>query len=154
MKCKRYKSCKKVPCGCSKPTCPPEYCYNTKQNKKNKATTSKNWTNCNMIFAYNDKNPHHIKTCKKFLKKYKQKNLNKSKKIHTKNSVNAKTLHQKMPYLWRFLKPKTRKHLVDLAKKPIHLINIPFHVFENLNKKTQKKHIKKQRQLKKKYKDI
>ena len=107
-----------------------------------------------MIFAYNDKKHHHIKPCKKFLKKYKQKNLNKSKKIHTKNSVNAKTLHQKMPYLWRFLKPKTRKHLVDLAKKPIHLINIPFHVFENLNKKTQKNHIKKQRQLKKKYKDI
>ena len=34
MKCKRYRSCKKVPCGCSKPTCPPEYCYNTKKNKK------------------------------------------------------------------------------------------------------------------------
>ena len=72
MNCKRYKSCKKVPCGCSKPTCPPEYCYNIKQNKKNKATTSKNWTNCNMIFAYNDKTPYHIKSCKKFLKKYKQ----------------------------------------------------------------------------------
>ena len=27
-------------------------------------------------------------------------------------------LHQKMPYIWR-LKPNTRKHMIELAKKPI-----------------------------------
>ena len=70
--------------------------------------------------------------------------------------ASAKVLHNKMPYIWRFLKPKTRKHMIDLANKKVKDINIPFHVFPDksslysLDKKT-RKHMK---NLREKYKDI
>ena len=68
-----------------------------------------------------------------------------------------------MPYIWRFLKPKTRKHMIELANKPIKEINIPFSLFpDNIknmsSKKTLKMYDKKTRKkvynLRKKYKNI
>tara|TARA_B100000424_G_scaffold43820_1_gene29917 strand:- start:482 stop:820 length:339 start_codon:yes stop_codon:yes gene_type:complete len=53
----------------------------------------------------------------------------------TKNSVDALLLHNKMPYIWRFLKPYTRKYMIELANKPVEKINIPGHIFPDLNKK-------------------
>ena len=48
-----------------------------------------------------------------------------------KHKVNAQMIHKKMPYIWRFLKPNTRKHMIELAKKPVSKIDIPFHVFQD-----------------------
>ena len=75
----------------------------------------------------------------------------------------ALVLHNKMPYIWRFLKPKTRKLMIDLAKKPVSIINIPGHIFPDLKKhqtinsvfkNMTKKNIKRFYKLRKKYKDI
>ena len=62
----------------------------------------------------------YTKTSKKH-KYYKQFcNNKKSKLIKSKktNSVDVIKLHNKMPYIWRFLKPKTRKHMIEIAKTP------------------------------------
>ena len=100
---------------------------------------------------------------KKICKSERYYKLVKTKK--TKNTVDALTLHNKMPYIWRFLKPKTRKYMIELANKKVKKINIPFHIFpdlkinnrENLYKIT-KNMTKKNRQnffsLRKKYKNI
>ena len=53
----------------------------------------------------------------------------------TKNTVDALILHNKMPYIWRFLKPYTRKYMIELANKPVEEINIRGHIFPDLNKK-------------------
>ena len=45
------------------------------------------------------------------------------------HSVDAITLHNKMPYIWRFLRPETRKEMVRLAKLPVSKINIPGHIY-------------------------
>ena len=87
--------------------------------------------------------------------------MTKTKKFN--NSVDALTLHNKMPYIWRFLKPQTRKNMVELAKKPVKHINIPFSIFphtkktksisqfiKNMTKKNRKRFYK----LRKKYKAI
>tara|TARA_Y200000002_G_C22145816_1_gene440876 strand:- start:214 stop:405 length:192 start_codon:yes stop_codon:yes gene_type:complete len=37
-----------------------------------------------------------------------------------------------MPYIWRFLKPKTRKYMIELANKEVKKINITFHIFPDL----------------------
>ena len=37
-----------------------------------------------------------------------------------------------MPYIWCFLKPKTRKFMIELANKKVKKINIPFHIFPDL----------------------
>ena len=56
----------------------------------------------------------------------------------------------------RFLKPKTRKHMIELANKSVKDINIPFHVFPDksslysLDKKTRKQ----MKKLREKYKNI
>tara|TARA_A100001015_G_scaffold18095_1_gene20994 strand:+ start:4223 stop:4630 length:408 start_codon:yes stop_codon:yes gene_type:complete len=59
--------------------------------------------------------------------------MQKTKK--TRNTVDALVLHNKMPYIWRFLKPQTRKLMIELANKPLKKINIPFHIFPDLNNK-------------------
>ena len=91
----RNKLCNRVPCGDCVKNCPPSYCVEKK-------AISKNW-------------------CKR-----KMKYSGKSRKIHprAKNSVYAKTLHRKIPYIWRFIDTKTRKKMISLAKKPISEINI------------------------------
>ena len=65
-----------------------------------------------------------------------------------------------MPYIWRFLRPETRKHMVSLAKKSVKHINIPFTLFShtksdsrftnNMTKKNRHKLYK----LRKKYRSI
>ena len=153
-KCFIYKSCEHVPCGSTMNKCTPSYCYPLLKSKNN--YTSKNWSLCNMS------------NWGKGYKKYKKmcKNENNCKLKNTKkfkNSVDANTLHNKMPYIWRFLKPKTRKLMIDLAKKPVSIINIPGHIFPDLKKhqtinsvfkNMTKKNRKRFYKLRKKYKDI
>ena len=52
-----------------------------------------------------------------------------------------------MPYIWRYLKPNTTKHIINLSKMQINEINIPFYLWSKGNNKTKKK-------LEKKYKNI
>lgn len=132
MTCKKYRNCKNVPCGETMNRCSPEYCYS----KIN--SSSKNWSKCNM----KKWNPKYKKYCKSERKC----KINNTKKI-IKNSVDALTLHNKMPYIWRYLKPNTRKHIINLSKMHINEINIPFYLWGKDNNKTKKK-------LEKKYKNI
>ena len=156
-RCKKYKSCKAVPCGETIPHCPPYYCY-----KKNKGS-SKNWHYCNMIDHFLDKNtPRYNKFVKKYGKKckiekkrYKSCKLNKTKKIPL--QVDVKVLHKKMPYIWRFLRPSTRKNMIKLAKLPISKLNIKGSIFDDTigkNKTKNKKLLKYFKTLKRKYKGI
>ena len=46
------------------------------------------------------------------------------KRKNPKNSVPASVMHAKMPYIWRFLDNKTRRKMINLARKPIKEINI------------------------------
>ena len=139
--CKNYKSCAHVPCDSAMKKCKPEYCV---------PGSSSNWTLCNMS-NWGKK----YKKYRKFCKNQSKCKFQKTKK--QKNKVDALLLHNKMPYIWRFLKPTTRKHMIELAKKPIRKINIPFHIFPE-NKKTLKHMNKKNKKLyyslKKKYKNI
>ena len=119
--CKKYKSCKNVPCNSAMNRCKPSYCA---------PGSSRNWNYCNMS-KWGKKHRKYKKKCKS------EKNciLNRTSKI-TKNTVNALTLHNKMPYIWRFLKPTTRKYMIELANKSKKKINIPFHIFpDNYNTK-------------------
>ena len=108
--------------------CKPSYCV---------PGSYRNWTRCNMSnlggkYKHTCRNEKHCVLSKRTKK--------------TKNSVDAKTLHAKMPYIWRFLKPKTRKHMIYLAKQPVNKINIPSHVFpdgschKHLDKKLENKY--------------
>ena len=51
--------------------------------------------------------------------------MSKRRKISS-DQVDALELHNKMPYIWRFLDDKTRRKIVYLARKPIAEINIPY----------------------------
>ena len=144
-KCKVWKKCENVPCNRTMNRCKPSYCV---------PGSSRNWSLCNMS---NWKGKHYKKykrTCKK------ENHCKVSKRTRkTKHTVDALTLHNKMPYIWRFLKPKTRKHMINLAKKDVKDINIPYHIFpENWSKRTLKKMKKKDQnkilRLRKLYKDI
>lgn len=64
--------------------------------------------------------------------------------------LNKLQLHQKMPYIWRFLRPSTRKQMIRLSERPVKEINIPFTLYGSLPKKYRKK----ARTLKKKYPNI
>jgi len=124
--------------------CRPEYCSN------NKDGSSKSWGYCNMLHWKKMINsPNYEKFLKLCIKELKtKKNIPRKKTKHT-LSVNAELLHHKMPYIWRFLKPKTRRKMIELAKEPIKKINIPFMVFTKKRKTS--KEIKK---LRSKFKDI
>ena len=146
-KCFIYKSCEHVPCGSTMNKCKPSYCV---------PGSSRNWSLCNMAnwgLLY-EKYTHNCRDESKCI-------LKNTKK--TKHTVDANTLHNKMPYIWRFLKPKTRKLMIDLAKKPVSIINIPGHIFPDLKKhqtinsvfkNMTKKNRKRFYKLRKKYKDI
>ena len=141
--CKIYKSCAHVPCNSGMNRCKPEYCI---------PGSSSNWSLCNMSNWGKKYNKY-----KKFCYNESKCKFEKTKK--QKNKVDALLLHKKMPYIWRHLKPNTRKHMIELAKKPIKKINIPFHVFQDKkNRKTLKRMNKKEKKLyfslKKKYKNI
>ena len=100
--------CKDIKCGESLNKCSPVYCY---------PGGSKSWTKCNMK-NWKGKYNKYKKYCKK------EKCPKKTTKKYKKYQVLAKTLHKKMPYIWRFLTPQTRKKMILLAKKPIKEINI------------------------------
>lgn len=153
---KTYKNCGRVPSNESMNKCKPRYVTPFLNDKSN--ASSNNWGLCNMK-NWHTKTSKKYKYYKKFCNNKKLK-LIKSKKT---NSVDAIKLHNKMPYIWRFLKPKTRKHMIELANKPIKEINIPFSLFpDNIknmsSKKTLKMYDKKTRKkiynLRKKYKNI
>ena len=153
-KCNKYKSCNHVPCNSTMNECTPSYCV---------PGSSRNWGYCNMA----NWGPGYEKY-KKMCKSERYCKLVKTKK--TKNTVDALTLHNKMPYIWRFLKPKTRKYMIELANKKVKKINIPFHIFpdlkinnrenlykitKNMTKKNRQKKIDKNLfSLRKKYKNI
>lgn len=117
-KCNIYKSCDHVPCNATMNSCRPSYCV---------SGSSRNWAHCNMSNWGIGYEKYKI-TCKDETKC----KMQKTKK--TQNTVDALVLHNKMPYIWRFLKPQTRKLMIELANKPLKKINIPFHVFPDLNK--------------------
>lgn len=133
-KCTIYKSCDHVPCNSTMNKCTPSYCV---------PGSSRNWGHCNMA-NWGKGYEKYKSTCRDESKC----TLKKTKK--TRNTVDALTLHNKMPYIWRFLKPKTRKHMIELANKPVKEINIPYHIFpdilNNKNNKNNKKNKKKRRQ--------
>jgi len=88
-------------------------------------------------------------------KRYKSCKLNKTKKMPL--QVDVKVLHKKMPYIWRFLRPSTRKNMVKLAKLPISKLNIKGSIFDDTigkNKTKNKKLLKYFNTLKRKYKGI
>jgi hypothetical protein len=51
--------------------------------------------------------------------------MSKRRKV-SKDQVDALELHNKMPYIWRFLDDKTRRKMVYLARKPVSEINITY----------------------------
>ena len=156
--CKIYKNCNKVPPGKSMNNCRPRY-VSPHFNQKSTASAN-NWGFCNM------KNWNPKKSIKyKYYQQYciNQNNCSLVKKSKNTNSVDALQLHNKMPYIWRFLKPKTRKHMIELANKPVKQINLPFSLFPDTIKnkspsQTLKMYDKKTRKkiytLRKKYKNI
>ena len=148
--CKKYKSCDHVPCNATMNRCRPHYCF---------PESSRNWGYCNMA-NWKGKN---YKKYKSYCKDETKCKYTKTKK--TKHTVDAMILHNKMPYIWRFLKPNTRKIMIDLANKPVKTINIPFHIYpgktiknkrqikqivKNMTKSNRKRFYK----LRRKYKDV
>ena len=112
-KCVIYKSCDYVPCNSGMNKCTPSYCV---------PGSSRNWGYCNMANWGTGYEKY-----KKMCKSERYCKLVKTKK--TNNTVDALTLHNKMPYIWRFLKPKTRKYMIELANKKVKKINIPLHEY-------------------------
>ena len=121
-RCIKYRSCKRVPRGKCMNECLPSYTF---------PESSRNWCKCNMSNWGN-----HYKKYKRFCKPQNNCTL-KNTKI-TRNTVDARLLHNKMPYIWRYLKPNTRKYMIKLANKPDKSINIPFHIYPGKNLKTNK----------------
>ena len=138
--CEVYKSCDNVPCGKTMNRCKPSYCY---------PYSSRNWSKCNMANLKSNNKTRNTKICKNESKC----RLNKTNK-KPRYSVSARTLHNKMPYIWRFLKPQTRKHMIELAQKPINKINIPAHVFDQPISKLPRNIRQKYKTYRKKYKTI
>ena len=138
----KWDSCDQVPCGKSMPNCVPNYCY------RRGSLSSRNWGHCNM--RYLSSNPIHKIKCVKEMKKFEKCKRNKTKKKTT-QTVDVKTLHNKMPYIWRFLRIGTRKNMIKLAQQPISKINIKGSLF---GEKIPTKYKKKFERLRRKYKDI
>ena len=151
--------CDRVKCGSSNPKCRPEYCYNT---DKSDESSSRNWGYCNMTRWYRGKNKKNLTRRQKRLKKNFEKKCVKELKDRTRKgsktrlgskskirSVDVNTLHRKMPYIWRFLRPSTRRHMVDLALKPVAEINIKGSIFDKTDR-----HTKGFKTLRKKYRSI
>jgi len=105
--CKKYKSCKHVPCGSAMNGCEPAYC----------SDGSKNWALCNM--------EHWNPDYKRFCISETQCKKSRRSKIST-DQVYATELHHKMPYIWRHLDRKTRRKMVKLARKPVKVLNIRY----------------------------
>ena len=133
-KCTNYKKCEYVPCDAVKNGCKPSYCS---------PGSSRNWGKCNMGL-YGDCRDESKCTMSK-------------SKHKTQNTVLASVMHSKFPLIWRFLKPHTRKHMINLAKQPKEYLNLDFHLFPDKKyniKKWTKKNAKQYKTLRKKYKNI
>ena len=118
-KCFIYKSCDHVPCGHCMNKCLPSYCV---------PGSSRNWGFCNMA-NWGHGYEKYKSTCRD------ERNCRLMKTKKTENTVDALRLHNKIPYIWRFLKPHTRKHMIELANMKVKKINISGHIFPDLNKK-------------------
>ena len=115
---KIWRTCKNVPCGSVQDNCHPEYCVSENQ-------ISKNWGNCNMEYIVPKKFKHRFHSkCEKERKARPTKKTRMKKRKNPTNSVSASVMHAKMPYIWRFLDNKTRRKMINLARKPIKEINI------------------------------
>lgn len=141
VKCK-WRSCDHVPCGKTMPHCPPQYCY------EHGKISSRNWNNCNMKHLGNS--PYHKKKCTKEWERFKSCLPNKSKK-KLRTTVDVRILHAKMPYIWRFLRPSTRKRMVELANMKVEKINIPFPLY---GERVDSKHKKRRATLRRRFKGI
>ena len=119
-----YRSCDTVPCRGIKGVnsvymnhCRPMYCHSD----GSEFVGSKNWTKCNMA----NWGPKHRRKYGRFCQ---QKNIKAcAKTLKTpapKYQVDVLELHNKMPYIWRFLDNKTRKKMIILAKCPVSEINV------------------------------
>lgn len=107
-RCKTYRTCEEVPCGEMMNRCRPSYCI----------SGSKNWGSCNMKNWGNG-----YRHLEKYCRSEKKCTLKKPKSI-VKYQVDAEVLHNKMPYIWRFLDRKTRRKIISLAQQPLNKINI------------------------------
>ena len=133
-KCTNYKKCENVPCDAIKNGCKPSYCV---------PGSSRNWAKCNMGL-YGE--------CRD-----ESKCIMNKRNTKTKQTVPASVMHSKFPLIWRFLKPHTRKHMINLAKKPANYLNLDFHLFPDKKyniKNMSKKNAMRYKTLRKKYKNI
>lgn len=120
--------CDYVPCGAALNRCRPSYCY---------PQSSRNWTTCNMSnWSKDSKNFSRAarrryaalrRTCRREKREHVERIRRRGRR--PRYSVDAITLHNKMPYIWRFMRPETRKEMIRLAKLPVSKINIPGHIY-------------------------
>lgn len=131
----KYKSCAHVPCGYSHPVhnrCKPSYCYSEKHKG-----SSKHWSSCNMKNWFAKGTPRHTYQSS-FCKKPKGVVKVNNKTRIDKYQVDALVLHNKMPYIWRFMTPRTQKKMILLAKLPKRIINAFPNAKDEKNKKRTK----------------
>ena len=104
--------------------------------------SSMNWHYCNMSNWSKDKRNFNARQRASYAKlrgrcsPQSQADLRRvgSMRSKAKHTVDAVTMHQKMPYIWRFLRPQTRKRMIELARKPVTEINIPGHIFDDVRR--------------------
>lgn len=104
--CKRYKSCLDVPDGQVMMGCRPAYT----------SKGSKNWSRCNMAQWGGPNKAKNLKFCKKEGLTHNCKYVKTNKRISN-DQVDVQLLHAKMPVIWRKLDTKTRRKIVQLARK-------------------------------------
>jgi len=148
----KYKSCKHTPCGTQLSThsnCKPSYCIKKTKNKYK--GESKNWGSCNMKNWYAKGTRRHFYYNSKCDEPYKIKKSKKNK--IEKYQVDALELHNKMPYIWRYLSPATKRKMILIAQLPVNKINTwPQNTrskSKKIKNKTQKKYIKLDNDIKK-----
>lgn len=118
---KKYKSCDHVPCGMSPIThnrCKPKYCYSKKTHG-----SSKHWSSCNMKNWFAKGTPRYTYQSSYCKKRPTNGVIRMASTKKEKYQVDVMVLHNKMPYIWRFLPPKVQKRMVVLAQLPKRVIN-------------------------------
>ena len=114
--CKIYQSCDHVPCNQMMNGCRPKYC----------SKGSMSWGTCNMAnWDPKETGGKSYEYLRKTCNNQKKSRMSKRRRISS-DHVDALELHNKMPYIWRFLDDKTRRKMVYLARKPVSEINIPY----------------------------
>ena len=146
---RRGDDCEYIPCGSSMNKCRPSYCY---------PESSRNWTLCNMSNWSKDWRNFSKHSRRRYskLRRHCQKEKSTTTKMQgrkerrPRHTVDAITLHNKMPYIWRHLRPGTRKQMIRLANAPKDRIDIPGHIFAPSGKKNEPQFAA----LRRKYKSI